>query len=248
MHRLLAVLALAACAAQAEPITFYQHIAPIVYQSCAPCHRPGEPGPFPLLTYADVRKHGQQIVSVIQRRYMPPWLPEAGYGDFQEERRLTDEQIRTIEEWVRQGGPAGSQADAPPLPPFVPGWQLGEPDLVIEATAPYTLPAGGPDQYWNFVLPLKVSGTRWVRAIEIRPGNIRAVHHANVLIDRSRSARMQEKAPGAGFPGMDLNVESDAFDPDSHFLFWKPGRARRYGLARRPRRRSRPECPHATDG
>jgi tetratricopeptide (TPR) repeat protein len=223
MHRLLAVLALAACAAQAEPITFYQHIAPIVYQSCAPCHRPGEPGPFPLLTYADVRKHGQQIVSVIQRRYMPPWLPEAGYGDFQEERRLTDEQIRTIEEWVRQGGPAGSQADAPPLPPFVPGWQLGEPDLVIEATAPYTLPAGGPDQYWNFVLPLKVSGTRWVRAIEIRPGNIRAVHHANVLIDRSRSARMQEKAPGAGFPGMDLNVESDAFDPDSHFLFWKPG-------------------------
>jgi tetratricopeptide (TPR) repeat protein len=223
MHRLLAVLALAACAAQAEPITFYKHIAPIVYQSCAPCHRPGEPGPFPLLTYADVRKHGQQIVSVIQRRYMPPWLPEAGYGDFQEERRLTDEQIRTIEEWVRQGGPAGSQADAPPLPPFVPGWQLGEPDLVIEATAPYTLPAGGPDQYWNFVLPLKVSGTRWVRAIEIRPGNIRAVHHANVLIDRSRSARMQEKAPGAGFPGMDLNVESDAFDPDSHFLFWKPG-------------------------
>ena len=223
MHRLLAVLALAACAAQAEPITFYQHIAPIVYQSCAPCHRPGEPGPFPLLTYADVRKHGQQIVSVIQRRYMPPWLPEAGYGDFQEERRLTDEQIRTIEEWVRQGGPAGSQADAPPLPPFVPGWQLGEPDLVIEATAPYTLPAGGPDQYWNFVLPLKVSGTRWVRAIEIRPGNIRAVHHANVLIDRSRSARMQEQTPGAGFPGMDLNIESDTFDPDSHFLFWKPG-------------------------
>lgn len=35
--------------ADTEPITFYKHIAPIVYQSCAPCHRPGEPGPFPLL-------------------------------------------------------------------------------------------------------------------------------------------------------------------------------------------------------
>jgi tetratricopeptide (TPR) repeat protein len=170
-----------------------------------------------------VRKHGRQIVSVIQRRYMPPWLPEAGHGDFQEERRLTDAQIRTIEEWVRQGAPAGSPADAPPLPKFVPGWQLGEPDLAIEAAAPYSLPAGGPDQYWNFVLPLKMPGTRWVKAIEIRPGNIRAVHHANVLIDRSRSARMQEKSPGAGFAGMDLNIESDTFDPDSHFLFWKPG-------------------------
>src|SRR5580704_8949867 len=83
MHRLLAVFALAASAARAEPITFYKHIAPIVYHSCAPCHRAGEPGPFPLLTYDEVRKHGQQIVSVVQRRYMPPWLPEKGYGNFQ---------------------------------------------------------------------------------------------------------------------------------------------------------------------
>jgi Flp pilus assembly protein TadD len=223
MHRLFALLASAASAAQAEPMTFYKHIAPIAYQSCAPCHRPGEPGPFPLLTYNDVRKHGLQIVPAVKRRYMPPWLPETGYGDFQDERRLTDEQIRTIEEWVRQGAPAGSPADAPPLPKFVPGWQLGEPDLVIQATAPYRLSAGGPDQYWNFVLPLRLGGTRWVKAIEIRPGNQRAVHHANVLIDRSRSAGTQEKTPGAGFPGMDLTIESDTFDPDSHFLFWKPG-------------------------
>ena len=160
MHRLFALLALVTPAAQAEPITFYRHIAPIVYHSCAPCHRPGEPGPFPLLAYNDVRKRGPQIVSVIKRRYMPPWLPEAGYGDFQEERRLSSDQIRTIEEWVRQGAPAGSPADAPPLPKFVPGWQLGEPDLVIEAAAPYHLPSGGPDQYWNFVLPLTAPGTR----------------------------------------------------------------------------------------
>jgi Flp pilus assembly protein TadD len=223
MHRLFAVMVLGVCAARADPITFYKDVAPIVYHSCARCHRPGEPGPFPLLTYIDVRKRGGQIVPAIKRRYMPPWLPEAGYGDFQEERRLTDAQIRTIEEWVRQGAPAGSPADAPPLPKFVPGWQLGEPDMVIAAAAPYQLPAGGPDQYWNFILPLQAPGTRWVKAIEIRPGNMRAVHHANLLIDRSRSARMQEKSPGAGFPGMDLSIESDTFDPDSHFLFWKPG-------------------------
>jgi len=208
---------------EAAGITFNRDIAPIVYRSCAPCHRPGEPGPFPLLTYTDVRKHGQQIVSVSKRRYMPPWLPEAGHGEFQNERRLTDEQIRLIEQWVHKGSPEGPPADAPPLPKFVPGWQLGEPDLVIDAPAPYHLAAGGPDQYWNFVLPLGISATRWVKAIEIRPGNIRAVHHANVLIDRTRSSRIREKAPGEGFPGMDLSIESDTFDPDSHFLFWKPG-------------------------
>jgi len=212
-------------AAQAGEITFYPRIASIVYHSCAPCHRPGEPGPFPLLTYTDVRKRGGQIVSVIKRRYMPPWLPEAGHGDFQEERRLTDAQIETIEAWVRAGGPEGTPKDGPPPPKFVPGWQLGEPDLVIDAPAPYHLAASGPDEYWNFVLPLRIPGTRWVKAIEIRPGNRRAVHHANVLVDRSGSARTQEKTPGAGFPGMDLSIESDTFDPDSHFLFWKPGGA-----------------------
>jgi Flp pilus assembly protein TadD len=223
MLRLFAVLSLGVCAVQAGPVTFYKDVAPIVYHSCALCHRPGEPGPFPLLTYDDVRKHGQQIVTVIRRRYMPPWLPEPGHGDFQDERRLTDEQIRTIAQWVEQGTAAGSPSDAPPHPKFTPGWQLGAPDLVIEASAPYRLRADGPDEYWNFVLPLKLDGARWVKAIEIRPGNARAVHHANVLIDRSRSARMQEKTPGAGFGGMDLNIESDTFDPDSHFLFWKPG-------------------------
>jgi Flp pilus assembly protein TadD len=223
MLRLFAVLSLEVCAVHAGPVTFYKDVAPIVYHSCAPCHRPGEPGPFPLLTYENVRKHGQQIVAVIRRRYMPPWLPEPGHGDFQDERRLTGGQIRTIAEWIDQGAPAGSPSDAPPQPKFTPGWQLGAPDLVIEASAPYHLRADGPDEYWNFVLPLKLDGARWVKAIEIRPGNARAVHHANVLIDRSRSARMQEKTPGAGFPGMDLSIESDTFDPDSHFLFWKPG-------------------------
>ena len=144
--------------ARAGEITFYKHIAPIVYHSCAPCHRPGEPGPFPLLTYADVSKRAAQIATVVKRRYMPPWLPEAGHGEFQEERRLTDQQIQTIADWVREGAPPGSPADAPPVPKFVAGWQLGQPDLVVDASAPYHLRASGPDEYWNFILPSEASG------------------------------------------------------------------------------------------
>ncbi len=227
MHRLAGVHAPGVSAAPAQPVTFYKQIAPIVYHSCAPCHRPGETGPFPLLTYDDVRKHASQIVSVTQRRYMPPWLPEAGHGDFQGQRRLSNEQIQTIRDWVQQGAPAGSPADAPPLPKFVPGWQLGKPDMVIQAPVPYHLRAQGPDEYWNFVLPLKIPSPRWVKAIEIRPGNLRAVHHANVYIDvHLDPTRLTGNGRSFdGFPGMDMNIAPITLDPDSdsYFLFWKPG-------------------------
>jgi mono/diheme cytochrome c family protein len=74
----------------AAKVTFNRDVAPIVYQYCASCHRPGEAGPFPLLTYQDVKKHGHQIVAVTQTRFMPPWLPEPGELKFADERRLSD--------------------------------------------------------------------------------------------------------------------------------------------------------------
>ncbi len=205
------------------PATFTRDVAPIVFKYCASCHRPGEAGPFALLTYEDVKKHARQIATVTAQRYMPPWLPQAGYGEFAGERRLTDAQIRLIAAWVKEGAPEGPLAELPALPHFTQGWQLGTPDLVVEAKRAYVTPAAGRDVFWNFVLTPDVKTTRYVRAIEIRPGNRRIVHHANMLVDRAHSARLQEKSPGAGFPGMDLTIEAGAFDPDSHFLFWKPG-------------------------
>ena len=206
---------------EASPPTFAHDIAPIVYQNCSPCHRPGEPGPFPLLTYEDVKKHARQIVSVTRSRYMPPWLPEPGYGDFRDERRLTDSQIRLIADWVRAGAPEGKVSEIPPIPRFTAGWQLGPPDLVLSAGRPFIVPPTGPDVFWNFIFKPDIKNTRYVRAVEIRPGG--AVHHANVLIDRFGSVRRLESSPGSGFPGMDLVIGRNPLDPDSHFLFWKPG-------------------------
>src|SRR4051794_17193552 len=82
-------------------VTFYGQIAPLVLRDCAPCHRPGESGPFSLLTYEDVKKRAVQIAKVTRSRFMPPWLPEPGYGEFQEQRRLTDAQIDLFEQWVK---------------------------------------------------------------------------------------------------------------------------------------------------
>jgi Flp pilus assembly protein TadD len=211
--------------ASGPKVTFSRNIAPIVYHNCAPCHRPGESAPFSLLTYDDVKKHATQIADVTKRHYMPPWLPQKGYGNFEEERGLTDAQIELIQQWVKQGAPAGSLAQAPASPKFTSEWQLGPPDLVLHVAQPYQLYADGPEVFWNFIIPVPITTTRWVRGMEIRPGNARVFHHANVIIDRSGSARRHEKTPGAGFPGMDLTVEENTFDPDGHFLSWKPGSA-----------------------
>jgi Flp pilus assembly protein TadD len=204
-------------------ITYYKHIAPILLEHCAPCHRPGEAGPFSLLTYADARSRARVIAEVTRKRYMPPWLPEPGYGEFAEARRLTGFQIEQIGKWAAEGAPEGNAADGPAPPGFTQGWQFGPPDLVISVAKPFVVPADGPDLFWNFVLSPATTQNRFVKAVEVRPGNTRSVHHANLLLDRDRTSRRQEKVPGDGFAGMDLNIETATFDPDSHFLFWKPG-------------------------
>lgn len=212
--------------ADAGTIDFNKQIAPLIYQSCASCHRPGETAPFPLLTYEDVRKHAAQIVAVTQSRYMPPWLPEPGYGEFAGKRRLTETQLRLLAKWVEQGCPQGDPNDLPPPPHFAEGWQLGSPDLIVQIPKPYRLAASGTDVFRNFILPVDVQVTKYVRAIEMQPGNKRVVHHANILIDRRHSMRRRDGEDGEpGFPGILTSTESrsDIFEPDSHFLFWKPG-------------------------
>ncbi len=137
---------------------------------------------------------------------------------------LTDTQIRLIADWVNAGTPEGPVAEIPPPPQFTSGWQLGPPDLILQAARPFFMPASGPDVFWNFIFKADVKETRYVRAIEIRPtSGDRNVHHANLLIDRTGSVRRLETTPGAGFPGMDLVIDRNPFDPESHFLFWKPG-------------------------
>jgi tetratricopeptide (TPR) repeat protein/mono/diheme cytochrome c family protein len=210
-------------AKNAQAITFNRNIAPIIFQSCARCHRPDESGPFPLLSYEDVKKHARQIEIVTSARFMPPWLPAPQPLKFADEMRLTDKQIATIKAWVDRGAPEGDPADLPPQPKFTPGWQLGQPDIVLKAQKPFELAPSGSDVYWNFILPVPIDHSRWVKAVEIRPGDKQYIHHANVLVDRLENSRQREKEPGAGFEGMEIKIESESFDPDSHFLFWKPG-------------------------
>ncbi|HZS53720.1 MAG TPA: tetratricopeptide repeat protein [Bryobacteraceae bacterium] len=212
--------------ASGTPATFAKNIAPLVYANCTPCHHAGGIGPFPFITYQDVRKHAAQIKAVTERRYMPPWPPQAGYGDFTGARTLTETQIHLIDDWIRAGMPEGDPRDLPPKPQFTSEWQLGPPDLILRMAQPFHMRAGGRDIFRNFVIASGLKETKYVTAFELRLSNPRVVHHANVVLDRTQSLRRRDGEDGSpGFPGMDVTTEAapNEFDPDSHFLFWKPG-------------------------
>jgi len=206
----------------AGPLTFTRDIAPIVFQECAGCHRPGAPGPFSLLAYADVKKRARQMAEVTASRQMPPWLPDQGRGELVGARRLTTNQIGMIQQWVAEGAGEGAAADLPSLPHWTEGWQLGQPDVIVKLTNAYTLGPDGRDVYRMFVLPIPTSTRRYVRGIELHPGS-KTVHHAFLRIDRTRqSRRLDDEDPGPGFTAM--NPPVSAISPGGHFLGWQPGR------------------------
>ena len=204
--------------------TWSRDVAPVLYKNCATCHHPGGAGPFSLLTYADARRWAPQILNVTQSRFMPPWLPEPGYGDFADVRRLSDQDQALIKRWITGGMAPGDLKAAPPQPSYDTTWQMGKPDIILNVSQPFTLPPSGTDVFRNLIMPYPLKETHYVRAMEIKPSPASVVHHANVVIDRTGSLRRQHPADlQSGVPGMELLVDAgNRFEPDSHFLFWKP--------------------------
>ena len=203
------------------PPTFSKDIAPILFEQCAPCHRPGQPAPFSLLSFADAGPRADDIAEVTRDRHMPPWLPEPGHGEFIGERRLQPAAIEVIQRWVREGAAEGNPADLPRAPVWPDGWQLGQPDLVVTPRE-YIVRPGDRDVFRNLVLPVSLPSHRFVRAIEFRPGTASLVHHAVISIDRTRAARRRDGVDGQ--PGYDGMITQGAQNPDGHFLGWTPGR------------------------
>ena len=178
-------------------VTFNRDIAPLVFERCAGCHRPGEVAPFSLLGYRDASKRAKLIRSVTGERTMPPWKAEPGIGHFVDDRRLSDDQVALIARWVDAGAPEGDPSDLPPVPQFTTGWQIGEPDMVVTMPEPYSLVAEGRDEYRCFVIPLKLPEGKYLTAVEYRPGNRRIVHHA-VLTSLPHQAALTKLAAGDG--------------------------------------------------
>jgi mono/diheme cytochrome c family protein len=186
-------------------LTFAEPIASIVYDHCSSCHRPGQSGPFSLLTYADVSQRAETIQAVIRDGYMPPWKAVHTGIDFSNDRRLSDLEKKQLTEWIDAKCPEGDATKTPTAPRFPDGWSLGTPDMVVRMDQPFRIPADGPDLYRSFVFPVNLPEDKWVKAIELRPTARGAVHHALFFLDIDGAAREQKSLDGQpGFAGMNF--------------------------------------------
>jgi mono/diheme cytochrome c family protein len=190
----LGVAAGVAVAADGPSVTFTKDVAPIVYKSCAECHRPTMFAPMSLMTYDDARPYARAIKAKVVARQMPPWGADPAHGTFKNDPRLSEKDIQTIVAWVDAGAPKGDDADMPKAPQFVDGWTIGKPDAIFEMDQEYKIPATGTVDYLYFRVPTHLTEDKWIQAIEIKPGARAQVHH---VLAFTQPAGQPIKAGGA---------------------------------------------------
>lgn len=203
-----------------EAPTWSGQIARLVQDRCQECHRQGEIAPFPLLDYADAYAHRRKIQNFVERRKMPPWMPAPGFGDFLDARRLSAAEIALVRAWVEAGAPEGDTRDLPPRRAFPETWTLGPPDVVLEPSEAFEVPAGGKDIYRCFVIPTSFPEDRYVSAVEFVPGNRKVVHHVLTYIDTGGQAEALDRAESG--PGYTC-FGGPGFLPRGGLGGWAPG-------------------------
>lgn len=191
--------------AQSEEVTYTRDIARLLQDRCVSCHREGGGAPFGLTDFPSTRRKANTILSVVEKRFMPPWHVIGGDIPILGDRRLSDEEMALFRKWVEAGLPEGDPKDLPTPRKFPKGWRLGQPDLVLTMSEAYSLPAEGDDIYRNFVLPTGLTESKYLKAVEFRPSSPQVVHHALFYADMKGRAREIDKLdPEPGFAEMPI--------------------------------------------
>src|SRR5262249_11232489 len=152
---------------------------------CQECHRPGQLGPMPLLTYDDAVAWSAMIREVVSDGRMPPWHADPRYGKFVNDRSLSKEDRAALLAWLDGGLARGDARDLPPPRQFPKGWSIGRPDLVLTMPAAFDVPAKSPRwgiPYKHFFVDPKFTEDRWVERAECKAGAPEVVHHIIVFV------------------------------------------------------------------
>ncbi|HEV2494874.1 MAG TPA: thiol-disulfide isomerase [Terriglobia bacterium] len=218
--------AVAPQAAVAAP-TFYRDVLPILEQHCQSCHRPGEIAPMPFITYDQTRPWASAIRDAVRLRKMPPWFADPRYGRFSNDPSLTSQEVRAIEDWAAAGVSAGDSHEAPPPLHWAQGWNIPQPDSVVEMSEPVAIPAHGDVDYTYEIVPTGFSEDKWVQMSEIRPSSRAHVHHAVVYIRPPGSPWLRHAPIGTPFTAATLTDKQDQRDAESTtsdiLLVYAPG-------------------------
>jgi hypothetical protein len=171
-------LCLSSCNFSHHNPTYATEIAPIIYKSCSPCHRPNQIGHFNLLSYQDVRLNAEKIVFTIHNNLMPPWPADPAYASFVGENILHKNEKDLIALWVKNGCPLGDSAQLPALPNFPVRSMIGKPDLEIPVK-PIVIRGDFADQFLLVKVPFEIPNDTFIQTVEFVPGNTKVVHHVN---------------------------------------------------------------------
>lgn len=221
---LLAAL-LAVTAPNPKPV-FYKDVLPILQQRCQQCHRPGEIGPMPLLTWQQARPWAKAIREAVLTRKMPPWFADPRFGHFANDRRLSKTEIDIIASWADHGAPEGDPKDGPPPRIWQEGWNIGQPDKVLEMAHDFDVAATGAIEYQYIILPTGFTEDKWVQKVEVRPSARDAVHHAVVYIRPAGSDWLKGRPLNTPFSfdsGPDHRTNPMAFTKNDILLVYTPG-------------------------
>jgi hypothetical protein len=181
--------------------TFSKDVAPIFFNNCVSCHRTGEIAPMSLMTYKEVRPWAKAIREKVLKREMPPWHADPAYGEWTNDRRLSQKEIETIVAWIDQGAPEGNPKDLPSMPKFTTGWQIGEPDIVFNMPQEFTVPEQGSVPYMYFTVPSNFTEDKYIAAMEARAGSLEVVHHIVIYVRDPKEKRPQRQDIGTGLLG-----------------------------------------------
>jgi mono/diheme cytochrome c family protein len=198
--------------------TFTKNVAPILYKSCAECHRPSGIAPMSLIEYKEVRPWAKSIRERVVDRTMPPWFADPKHGEFANDPSLTQAEIDTIRAWVDAGSPKGDDKDLPQAPKFVEGWTIGTPDKILSMREDAFIPAEGVVPYRYYRIPTDFTEDKWIQAIEIKPGDRRVVHHVIALYTSSGENEKGNGVTRAGGLG--------GITPNKTGIVYPPGTAR----------------------
>ena len=209
----------AAAASHTTNPTFNKDVLPILQKNCQTCHRPGEVGPMGLLTYQETRPWAKAIKAAVLSKKMPPWFADPHFGQFLNDRRLSDADVKTLVTWVDGGAPEGDPKDKPLPIRWREGWNI-RPDVILQTTKPMTVPATGTLQYTYIVIPTGFTKDTWVTAAEIRPTARSVVHHMSAIVRPPGEPWLRDAKPGEPYIPNEASKEGtpDSNDPQAGLI------------------------------
>ena len=185
--------------------TFYRDVLPILQAHCQVCHRPGEIAPMPFVTYDQTRPYTRAIAYQVNAKKMPPWFADPCCGKFSDDPTLSPAEMAILARWAQAGAPPGDAKDAPVSAHWPEGWNISQPDVILQMPKPVTIPAQGTVEYTYEVLPTGFTEDRWVQMSELRPSCRAHVHHAVVYIRPPDSKWLRGAPVGVPFTATSLN-------------------------------------------